>query len=187
MTASTTEHDIRLCLEQGQIDAAFNLLVASYSESLFRSALRITMDEALAEDALQDASIKIWQKLGTFRGESKVSTWAHRIVINESLTSIRRQKRFTQLDGVQAERLTSSGIFNGDAILEELYRAMATLPDKQRITFQLRYFDDLPFKEIANRLDQSEGGLKANYHHAVKKIKIHFETLNLSLSELSIG
>ena len=187
MSPAQAEERIRAHFDAQAYDAAVTVLIEAFAADFYRTALRITMDPALADDVIQEASIRIWQKMPDFRGDAKFSTWTYRIIVNESLNQLRKQRKFTQLDGVHAERLTSSAMFHGDEILEELYRAMATLPDKQRITFQMRYFEDLPFKEIAARLNQSEGGLKANYHHAVKKIKNHFESLNLSLSTMSIG
>ena len=175
----SSEPTIRTAFDRGDFRLAFEAMAEAYASVFFRTALRIVLDHDAANDVVQEASIKMWQKLPLFRGDSMFKTWGYRIVVNEALTHLRKNRRY--VSGDFSDLIApSSHLYNGDDILEELYRAMATLPDKQRITFQLRYFDDNAYADIAATLNRSEGACKANYHHVVNKIKKHFNELNLT-------
>lgn len=131
-----------------------------------------------ANDLTQEVFIKVWRSMDNFRGESKLYTWLYRIATNTSLTHLERSKRFYSISfddiGEQLEeQLHEDPLFSSDEILIRLQMAMATLPDKQRAVFVMRYYDELPYKEIAEITGTSEGALKASYHHAVKKIEAH--------------
>lgn len=157
----------------------FNLLVDIQQEALLRVIIRLVGDSDDALDVLQESYIKIWKNLKKFKGQSKWSTWTYRIATNEALMHLRKNKKMqTTSDPVVTEQLTASSFFDGDLALKALYAALDTLPAKQRLVFQMRYFDELPYSEIAQITETSEGALKASYHHAVKKIQsevVHFK------------
>ena len=128
------------------------------------------------DDVLQLVFIKAWRNLGSFRQESKLYTWLCRIAINESITFLNNKKKrfFVSTDEVgpgvmgQADEAPQ---LNGDVIQQKLLQALALLPDKQRAVFSLKYFEEMPYEDIANITGTSVGALKASYHHAVQKIE----------------
>ncbi len=163
-------------------DAAFDLLISSSTGLFYKAALRIVLQDDDAKDVLQEAFVKMWENLPHFRAESKVTTWAYRIVVNEALGHLRKKKKHSLVGRLSDfeeihEGVPISSSFTGDEILETLYKAIAQLPEKQKLVFQLRYFDELPYSEITTILGTSEGGLKANYFHAVQKIQKFVETV----------
>jgi RNA polymerase sigma-70 factor (ECF subfamily) len=166
-----------LCAE-ARYETAYRALVDRLSAPMYRLALRMGLDHDDAQDVLQEAFISIWKALPKFRGESKFSTWVYRIVSNEALAALRRQQRrrlwtVPETEAPEAAALSQADapFFDADETLRQLHRAQSLLPEKQRLVFQLRYFDELPYSEIAAITGTSEGGLKANYHHAVQKIR----------------
>lgn len=160
---------------------AFAMIVESYSEPLYWKIRRIVLDHDDANDILQNTFLKAWQALDSFQGRSKLSTWLHRIAINEALDHLRRAKNRPVADdspGVAAV-LMADDYFDGDRAQAVLQEAIATLPDVQRTVFTLRYYDNMRYKEMSHVLNTTEGALKASYHIAVKKISDyvlnHFE------------
>lgn len=166
---------------QSEAQRAFTELVQRHAALWYRVALRIVLDHAAAQDCVQDASIKIWANWTKFRGEAQRSTWAYRFVVNEALNAKRRARPEASADPSELKGVPDSPYFEADAVLKALYAAVAELPEQQRLVFQFRYFDELPYAEIAHILGTSQGGLKANYHHAVAKIKKTMVGLNLDL------
>ena len=160
-----------------RLDAAFRKLVSSYGPALHRHLLRMLHSGADTDDVLQNTFVKAYRNLAKFRGDSKLSTWLYRIATNEALTWLRSNKRrnarFSTEDPgtISARHLEADAYFDGDAAQAHLQRALATLPAKQRAVFSFRYFDDLPYREIAEITGTSEGALKASYHLAAKKIE----------------
>lgn len=157
-------------------EAAFTRLVRKYQERLYWHIRRMVVEHEDANDILQNVFIKVWKNLGEFRGESNLYTWLYRIGTNETLTWIEQQKRRSalSLDGnedVFSERLTAQKDFDPGKIEWKLQQAIQLLPVKQRIVFNLRYYDEMPYDEMARVLDTSVGALKASYHHAVKKVE----------------
>ena len=154
----------------------FAVLVRQYSEPLYWKVRRIVLNHEDANDVLQNAFLKIWNNLDTFQGKSALSTWLYRIVINEALDFVRRQKNVnsatvsTEDEPGVAARLMGDDYFDGDEAQARLQEAVARLPEVQRTVFTLKYFDELKYSEISKILDTSEGALKASYHLAVKKI-----------------
>ena len=133
------------------------------------------------DDLLQEIWLKVWQNLDKFSGNSQIYTWIYRIAINETLQFLKRKKRFLfiETNNYQKEQIQAvyqGKYISGDEIQLKLHEAMLLLPEKQRAVFQMRYFDELKFKDIAEILKLSEGGVKANYHHAVKKIENFIKT-----------
>jgi RNA polymerase sigma factor (sigma-70 family) len=160
-------------------ESAFNELVLRHQEKLYWVARRFLNDHAHADDALQDSLVKAYHGLKTFRGDSNVVTWLYRIVVNTSITELRRQraKEFFHLDELLAEPASTDEAPDDLLEREEQSRiveeAIARLPEKQKAVFILRYRDELPYETIADILKTSVGGLKANYFHAVKKVALY--------------
>ena len=159
----------------------FNLLVREYQERVYWHVRKMVIDHDDADDLVQEIFVKVWKNLTSFREDSKLFTWIYRIATNECLTFLKRKKRkfFVPINDVQAElseKLDAEPGISGDEIQLKLQRALLTLPDKQRMVFNMKYFDDLKFKDIAESTKTSEGALKANYHHAVKKIEEFIKT-----------
>jgi RNA polymerase sigma-70 factor (ECF subfamily) len=155
---------------------AFNLLVRKHQQRLYWHVRRIVIDHDDANDVIQNVFIKVWKALDSFRRDAQLYTWLYRIATNESITFLnQKKKRFTiSLDGVEQElsnHLTNDTYFSGDKIQMKLQQAVLKLPTQQRIVFNMKYFDGMKYEEIAEILNLSVGGLKATYHHAVKKIE----------------
>jgi RNA polymerase sigma-70 factor (ECF subfamily) len=128
------------------------------------------------DDALQNTFIKVWGNLDNFRSESGLYTWLYRIATNEALTLLKKKKRkyllpLTDVENQLANTLEADEEFNGTDIQKKLQKALLTLPEKQRLVFHMKYFDDMKYEEISEILSTSVGALKASYHHAVKKIE----------------
>ncbi|MGM9687806.1 MAG: RNA polymerase sigma factor [Alloprevotella sp.] len=152
-------------------------MVRSLTPQLYGQIRRIVQYHDDADDVLQNTWLKAWQNLDNFRGDSLLTTWLYRIALNESLSFLQRQHPADSLDGVEGEAgrtLESDPYFDGDEIELLLQKAIATLPDKQRIVFNLRYFEEMKYEHMSRLLDTSEGALKASYHLAVKKIEQFF-------------
>ena len=169
---------------------AFTLLVNQYSEKIYWVVRHIVGGHEDADDVVQNTFVKLWNKMDDFRGDSKRSTWIHRVAVNEALDFLRKEKKHkdnladTTLDSSAVSGSISSfndAYFDGDEIDKLLREIIDTLPDAQRTVFCMKYYDNMQYKEISEILGTSEGGLKANYHHAVEKIK-----LNLSKRTTSI-
>lgn len=129
-----------------------------------------------ADDLVQEVFLKVWKKLDTFREDAQLYTWIYRIATNECLSFLRKKKRrqmfsIQDVDGELPQRDGSAAHVNGAVIEEKLEKALATLPDKQRAVFNMRYFDDLKYEDISSIMGTSVGALKANYHHAAKKVE----------------
>jgi RNA polymerase sigma-70 factor (ECF subfamily) len=158
--------------------AAFSALVQKYQQRMYWHIRKMVIDHEDADDVLQDVFIKVYKNLNSFREASQLYTWIYRIATNEALTHLnKRKKRLTLgLDEVNAEladNLASGSYISGDEIQMKLQKALLTLPDKQRLVFNMKYFDDLKYDEIAEITGTSVGALKASYHLAVKKIEQH--------------
>lgn len=159
-------------------EQAFEYLVDRYSQQLYAVIRRIVHRHEDADDVLQNTFIKVWKNINSFKGNSKLSTWMYTIATNEALTHLRREVPARKLpmtteDYDLAETLVSDPYFDGDEVEAQFMAAIDQLPEKQKLTFELRYFQDLPYKEIAEITGTSEGALKANYHHAVKKLRVY--------------
>ena len=155
------------------------MLVCQYSQPLYRQIRRIVMNHDDANDVLQNVFLKVWQKISSFEGRSKLSSWLYRIAINEALDFMRKAKQNIYLSSEAAEtksvaaQLLADEFFDGNEAEALLQQALQELPDMQRTVFQLKYYEDMKYSEISEILQTSEGALKASYHIAVKKIS-HF-------------
>ena len=155
---------------------AFARVVARYSEPLYWQIRKMVLSHDDANDLLQNTFLKAWTNLDYFRGEAKISTWLFKIAINECITFLNKQRTQNNIsiddtDVFLLERLRSDEYFCGDDIQRKLQEAIALLPDKQRLVFNMKYFDDMKYEEMSEILGTSVGALKASYHHAVKKVE----------------
>ncbi len=164
---------------------AFEAIIKKYQQKVYWHVRRLVIDHDDADDVTQNTFIRAWEKLDGFREESKLFTWLFRVATNESLAFINKKKASLHVNMEDAEhylsdKITSGAGFNGNQIQKKLQLAILELPEKQRAVFNMRYFDELPYEQIAEITDTSVGALKASYHHAVKKIETYFNrTLNL--------
>ena len=157
----------------------FESIVRENSEQLYWQIRRIVLTHDDANDVLQNTFLKAWNAFDSFHGESKVSTWLSRIAINESLDFLRRNNHptiSTEDEPSISLTLLADPYFDGTEVEAMLQEAIAKLPDVQRTVFLLRYYEELKFSEISQRLNTSEGALKASYHIAVKKIAEFFKS-----------
>ena len=155
---------------------AFNLLLLKYQQKIYWHIRHIVINHDDADDIVQDVFISVWKNLGKFRNDAGLYTWLYRIATNASLTFLNRKKQFNSVPlgdvTCQLENtLTESSYFDGVEIEMKLQKALLVLPEKQRLVFNMRYFDDLKYDEISEILGTSIGALKASYHLAVKKIE----------------
>lgn len=162
-------------------DYGFNLLVKAYKERIYWHVRKMVIDHDDADDLTQTVFIKIWKGLDGFRSDAKLYTWIYRIATNECLNFLNKKKKrfFIPINDVSAElsdKIDDSNLMTGEDIQIKLQKAILKLPDKQRIVFNMKYFDDLKFDEIAEITGTSTGALKASYHHAVKKIELFLTT-----------
>jgi RNA polymerase sigma-70 factor (ECF subfamily) len=157
-------------------EAAFYQLVKLYQERLYWHIRKMVMNHEDADDVLQNTFLKVWRNVGNFREESSLYTWLYRIATNESITFLNSKKKKSALplndvSEYLMDNLMSDPYFEGDEIQKKLQEAIVRLPEKQRIVFNMKYFDDLKYEDMAKVLDTSVGALKASYHHATKKIE----------------
>jgi len=158
--------------------AAFKSLVALYERKLYWHIRKIVLNHDDTNDILQNVFIKVWKNIDSFREESSIYTWIFKIATNESLTFLAQQKRrniFSDGTGNEylASNLKADEYFEGTEIQRKLQEAILKLPDKQRLVFNMKYFDDIKYTDMSEILGTSVGALKASYHHAVKKIEEH--------------
>ncbi len=157
-------------------ELAFTRLMEKYQHKLYWHIRRMVISHQDTDDVLQNTFIKVWNHLDSFRGGSELFTWLYRIATNEALTFLKKQKRssFLPWSGYEQEMeetLESDEYFSGDVIAEKLQKALIRLPEKQRLVFNMKYFDNMKYEEMSKILNTSVGALKASYHHAVKKIE----------------
>lgn len=177
-----TEEEIINMFNSGEREKAFNGIVEAYSERLYWHVRRFLCSHEDTNDLLQEIFIKIWSALPSFRGDSRLFTWIYRIATNEILNHLRK-KRIKALMTMESEyailaaKIDEDPYFDGNTLQRNLYKAIQKLPHKQRIVFNLRYFDDMKYEDISKITGTSTGALKASYHHAYNKIKE--ELLNL--------
>ncbi|MEA2041192.1 MAG: sigma-70 family RNA polymerase sigma factor [Bacteroidota bacterium] len=157
-------------------DRAFQLIVEKFQERLYWHIRKMVILHEDADDLLQKVFIKVWKGLENFREESKLYTWLYRIATNETITFLNKKKKeraesFEVYENYLSNNLEADSFFDGNEIQAILQKAILTLPEKQRVVFNMKYFDEIKYKEMSEILDTSEGALKASYHHAVKKIE----------------
>ena len=157
-------------------EKAYTALIKKYQERLYWHIRRMVVEHDDANDVLQNVLIRIWKGLENFREDSQLFTWLYRIATNECLTYIEQQKKKSSVSLSEVESGLSNKIkadqnFDANKLEWKLQLAIQQLPEKQRVVFNLRYYDEMPYEEMSRVLETSEGALKASYHHAVKKIE----------------
>ena len=159
-------------------EEAFRALIMLYKERLYWHIRNIVKSHDDTDDVLQNTYIKIYKNIHNFKGDSKLFSWMYRIATNESITFINKNAKRLQITNEDVQQLainnlTTDVYFEGDAIQLKLQQAIATLPQKQQLVFNMKYFEDLKYKEMSEILETSEGALKASYHIATKKIEAY--------------
>ncbi len=180
MTFPADEIILRLIKNIESQERGFKLLIQKYQRPVYWHVRRIVINHDDANDVTQEVFLKIWKNIFQFRKESKLFTWIYRIATNEALIFIKRKKRRTifSMDNFNEsliDSISDDNYFNGDEIQEKLQRAIMQLPEKQKLVFNMKYFDELKYEEISGILKTSVGALKASYHLAVKKIEKHIK------------
>jgi RNA polymerase sigma factor (sigma-70 family) len=157
-------------------EKAFTTLIKKYQEKLYWHIRRMVIDHEDANDVLQNMFIKVWKGLSNFREDSQLYTWLYRIATNECLSFLEQQKKKAVVSLTTGEADLSNLVkadkhFDANKLEWKLQLAIQQLPEKQRVVFNLRYYDEMPYEEMSKVLETSEGALKASYHHAAKKIE----------------
>ncbi len=172
----TDEEIIEKIQDEKTVNYGFNLLMEKYQEKVYWVIRRMVIEHESADDVAQETFVKVWKNIQSFKGDSKLYTWIYRIATNEALNHLRKKKRrfFLPIGDVEHELSSSLDAdihYSGDQIQLKLQKALLKLPEKQRLVFNMKYFEEMKFKDIAEVMDVSVGSLKAQYHHAVKKIE----------------
>ena len=159
-----------------QKEKAFTAIIKKYQERLYWHIRRMVITHDDANDVLQNLFIKVWNALGNFREDSQLFTWLYRIATNESLTFLEQQKRrssvsFNDVETGLSNKIKADEGFDANKLEWKLQLAIQQLPEKQRLVFNLRYYDEMPYEQMSRVLETSEGALKASYHHAAKKVE----------------
>ena len=176
-TVNISDEEILNLLQNDiNVEQGFRCLVVKYQERLYGHIRRMVQEHEDANDVIQNTFIKVFKNIKKFEGNSQLYTWLYRIATNETITFLNKKKRkmTTSIDDEDidmANRLSAESYFDGEMAQAKLQRAVGILPEKQKLVFNMRYFEEMPYKEISNILETSVGGLKASYHHAVKKIE----------------
>lgn len=176
MTPSYNEREVLALLqEESTQKRGFEMIVAQYSEQLYWQIRRMVLSHEDANDLLQNTFIKAWTNIDYFRAEAKLSTWLYRIALNECLTFLNKQRAASQylwmIEADALQKLESDPYFSGDKAEMALQKALLALPEKQRMVFNLKYYQEMKYEEMSDIFGTSVGALKASYHHAVKKIE----------------
>src|SRR5215469_6793342 len=157
-------------------EKAFTAIIKKYQEKLYWHIRRMVVEHEDANDVLQNVFIRVWNGLENFREDSQLYTWLYRIATNECLSFLEQQKRksalsFDEMEAGLSNKIIADKHFDSNKLEWKLQLAIQQLPEKQRVVFTLRYYDEMPYEEMSRVLETSEGALKASYHHAVKKIE----------------
>jgi len=170
--------------ETATYEQGFRLLLQKYQERLYWHIRRMVVEHEDANDVVQNCLLKVYRNISKFRGQSQLYTWLYRIATNEAITFLKKKKRNQTTDmeeagSVLANQLKSDPFFDGNEVQAQLQQAIQQLPEKQRMVFNLRYFEEMSYRNMSEILDTSEGALKASYHHAVKKIEVYFQQVEI--------
>jgi RNA polymerase sigma-70 factor (ECF subfamily) len=162
--------------EPARKNYAFNLITRKYQERLYWHIRKMVVSHDDADDLVQNTFLKAWESMESFREEAQLFTWLYRIATNEALTFLRRKRTkfflpLSDVEGQLSNALESDVYFNGDDMQLKFQKALLKLPEKQRLVFNMKYFDEMKYEEISDVLGTSVGALKASYHHAVDKIE----------------
>ncbi len=176
LTASSDTELLSMFRDPVTKEKAFTAIIKKYQEKLYWHIRRMVVSHDDADDVLQNVFIRVWKGLENFREDSQLYTWLYRIGTNESLTFLEQQKKraSVSLDNDESgleNKIKADQQFDANKLEWKLQLAIQKLPEKQRLVFNLRYYDEMPYEEMSKVLETSEGALKASYHHAVKKIE----------------
>lgn len=176
MQEYSDEEILEMYRDEGSRNMSLHYLIKKYQVRLYWHIRKIVIDHDDTDDVLQNCFIKVWKNMGGFKEDSKLYTWLYRIATNESIDWLRKKKRanLVSINTIEFElgkSLESDPYYKGDEIQMKLQKAVLTLPEKQRIVFNMRYYDETPYKEMSEILETSEGALKASYHIAAKKVE----------------
>lgn len=154
---------------------AFETVIKTYSQPVYWQIRKMVINHDDADDIVQNVFIKAWTNLHNFRGEAKLSTWLYKIAVNESINFINKEKQRQNInedsgDSFLLKNIEADSFFDGDEVQKKFQEAIAKLPEKQRLVFNMRYFDEIKYEEMSDILGTSVGALKASYHHAVRKL-----------------
>jgi len=171
---------LELFSKKGMAEKAFGMILDKYQERIYWHVRRIVIHHEDANDVMQNTFLKLWKGLDSFRGDAELFTWLYRIATNEALTFLKQKaaksgKNIDDPEMTLGNRLQADEYFDGNEVQEKLLVIVAGLPEKQRLVFQMKYYDNMKYEEMSGVLETSVGALKASYHHAVKKIKAGFE------------
>ncbi len=170
---------VQLLQNDETIEKGFRLLVENYSQRLYWHIRSIVKNHQDADDVVQNTFIKIFKGIKGFKSDAKLYTWLYRIATNESLTFLKRKKQTTSMDEVSSFNHTAPAFLDEKNTLTNLKIAIELLPEKQKLVFNLRYFEEMTYLDISEITGTSIGGLKASYHHAIKKLKTYLKTNNI--------
>ncbi len=181
MFVPTDQHILDSFQQSSTRELAFTQLVHKYQERIYWHVRRMVVNHDDANDILQNVFIKVWKHLDGFRADANLYTWLYRIATNETLTFLEQEKKrravsFNDVETGLSNRLIADKNFDPSRIEWKLQLAIQTLPEKQRLVFNLRYYDEMPYEEMSKVLETSEGALKASYHHAVKKVELYLQS-----------
>ena len=174
-------HLIAQLIDPNTREQGFRELMSLYKERLYWHIRKIVISHDDADDVLQNTFIKVYRNINTFKGNSKLYSWMYRIATNEAISHLNKNAKYANISSDEVKQkainnLESDVYFEGDQIQIKLQQAIANLPEKQQLVFNMKYFDDLKYKEMSDILETSEGALKASYHIAVKKIEAYLTT-----------
>jgi RNA polymerase sigma-70 factor (ECF subfamily) len=177
----TNEHQlVERLTDQKTKESAFRELMSLFKERLYWHIRKIVISHEDADDALQNTFIKVYKSIDKFKGDSKLYSWLYRIATNEAINQINKMAKLQKINSEEYQQIAINNLkadsyFDGDEIQIKLQKAIGTLPQKQQLVFNMKYFDNLKYKEMSEILETSEGALKASYHIAVKKIKSYLK------------
>ncbi len=161
-------------------DPAFRTLMEMYGEKLYWLIRKMVYSHDDADDLLQTSFMKAWSNIHNFRGDAKLSTWLYKIAVNESINFLNKERQRRNIigdgeDSYLMSTLESDPYFDGDELQKKLQKAIMALPEKQRLVFNMRYYNEMKYEEMSEVLGTSVGALKASYHHALKKVTTAIE------------
>ncbi|HHB78349.1 MAG TPA: RNA polymerase sigma factor [Saprospiraceae bacterium] len=173
------EKIIKLLQNKATVELGFKMLVESYSRRLYWHIRSIVKSHSDADDVLQNTFVKVFKGIKGFQAEAKLYTWLYRIATNESLTFLKRQKKTESMEAIGQYEKNAPAYHDEENTMHKLNAAIDLLPEKQKLVFNLRYFDEMTYQDIADITGTSIGALKASYHHAVKKLETYLTTNNI--------
>lgn len=174
-------HDLQ---EKSTSEAAFRTLMETYGEKVYWLIRKMVLNHDDANDLAQSSFMKVWTNIQNFRGDARLSTWIYKIAVNEAINFLNKEKQRNNIigegeDSYLMSTLESDPYFDGDELQKKLQKAILALPEKQRLVFNMRYYDEMKYEEISEIVGTSVGALKASYHHALKKITAAIEAEEL--------